>query len=612
MNRTSRWYDDNCSNPADCIRRDVERIIEQHKDRRLEDSDYLRIHNHRDPVGTGRSTGYIDPTSRVRYNLFRAAVTTCRATIGSTKPAIKFGTTNAAWSLMRRAKAREQAVRAVFDDNRVYDIFKEIFTDALLTSGPGAMKVYGEGGRVKIERVTPGELLVDRDQGYYRCPQDLYQIKPIEKDELYRLYPDKENVIDSASVGCAHDAFDWLPTWDVGVNQVLVTEAWHLPSRVDDSTWEGGYHIITATSGILLDREDYNYPEYPFAYYRWEKRSFGWPGMSLCEELRGHYETIAYLDNRIQEILYNLSRTKMFVAKGTVVDNITDDPRDVIEIDGAQPYQIYSPNVVPSELITIRRETIEDALRQIGVNEMTMTGTRPPGDWSGIALQELKDSSSQRFKDKLEDIERFYIDLGSAIVRCIEQMSDAGELKKFKVRVVRGSRYQTNEIDWSKNQMDADEYWVEANASSSLPQSSAGKMATIQAWQQMGWIDQQQARELMNLPDLESENSLYLAPYYEALDKIEDIVEDGRYTMPDGADDLETTLRLTIGSYNKFKRMNLQQDRLDMLLQLADDCQRLMEPSAPPEAAVAQPVGVEPAVPPTLSTPGLPAQPQIM
>jgi len=615
MNKKTRWFDDDCTNPAEVIKAEVEKILSQHKSRRIEDSDYIRIHNHRDPVGTGRENDYYSPNSRVRYNLFRAAVTTCRATLGSTRPAIKFGTTNADWSIMRRAKAREQAVRAVMEDNNAHELFKECFTDALITSGPGAIKRYSENGRIKLERVTPGEILVDRDEGYYRQPPNLYQVKAIERDVLYRLAPDKEEIIDRATIGGAHDAFDWLPSWDVGDNQVFVMEAWHLPIWNESAReWQDGRHALALTSGLLIDVEEYTCQRYPFMFYRWEKRSFGWPGMGLCEELRGHYETIAFLDTRIQDLLRNLSRSKMFVEAGTSVDQITDDPLDVIKITGKQPYEIYSPNVVPTELFQTRRETIEDALKQIGVNDMTMTGSRPPGDWSGIALQELKDSSSQRFKDKLEEIEQARIELARVIVDGIEELADTGELKRFKVKVARGSRYQVNEIDWSKNKLDDDEYWIEANASSSLPQSNAGKLATIQAWQQMGWIDQQQARELMNLPDLESENAMVLAPYYEALDKIEAIVEDGQYTEPEGSDDLETTKRLALGAYNKFKRMKLDQDRLDMLLRLYDDADRLIGEAQAPAAPMsgAPQTTVTPEVPPTLSTPGLPAQPQIM
>ena len=607
MRAKTRWYEPECYDIATELRRVVDKIISQHADRRREDSDYLRIHNHKDPTGVGRQENPFGQDGRVRYNLFRAATTTCRATIGSTKPAIKFGTTNADWSAMRRAKKREQAVRSVFDDNKVYELFKEIFTDALVTP-IGAMKVYSEDGRVKIERVGPGELLVDRDEGYYRNPPNLYQIKPLGRDILYRLYPDKEEIVDRAGIGNAKDALDWLPGWDMGDDQVLVTEAWHLPVwDAASDAWVDGKHCIATTSGLVLDLEDYDVSGYPFAVYRWEKRSFGWPGMSLCEELRGHYETVAYLDFRIQDLLRNLSRVKMFVQKGTILDNISDDPLDTVEFDGTPPFQIYSPNVVPEELFTTRRETIQDAFRQIGINEMTMVGTKPPGDWSGIALQELKDSASQRFKDKLEEIEQFYIDLSKCIVREIERLSDAGELKQFKVRVARGSRYQVNEIDWSKNKLSEDEYWTETNSSSSLPQSTAGKLATIQAWQQMGWIDAQQARELMNLPDLENASSTEMAPYYEALDKIEDIVEDGKYSMPEGTDDLASTIRLTLGAYNKFKRMDLEPAKLEMLLQLIDDCERLeaaaqpqpMPAALPAEQPVAQAMPL-----------GMPRQPQ--
>ena len=97
-----------------------------------------------------------------------------------------------------------------------------------------------------------------------------------------------------------------------------------------------------------------------------------------------------------------------------------------------------------------------------------------------------------------------------------------------------------------------------------------------------GLCTQQEAKALLDHPDLERFKSLDLAAYECVLDTIENIIEDGKYYPPEPTDDLELAIKLATQSYNKFRLRGVPQSRLDLLLQYLDDVQALLGMAARP------------------------------
>lgn len=524
----------------------------------------------------------------LRFNLCRSATLTAQAHIGALNPKPKFQTNDADWSLTRQARDCEHAVNAIFYQNDFNNLKTKAFLDAAVSS-IGGIKVYAENNTVKMERVFPGEILVDVREGYYGCPRNLYQIKQIDRDTLRDKYPGKDDVIDATGEGDLLNLFPWLD-WQSAENQALVVEAWHLGVRNKKGDFVGGKRVIATPSGLLAPPESWNRETFPFAFYRWEDRQCGFYGRGIVEQLRTHQRTLNYIDLRIRDHMHYLSRGKLVVwdnpqAKVNV-EHLTTSPEDIIKITGTgQPPTVVAQNAVPSEWWAWRKDTIESAFRELGINELAATGSKPPGVEAGIALRELQDASARRFRPKTQANERFVIECAKLIIR---ELKDSDDTMNIRAKVKRGSTTYLQEIKWSEVALDDNQYQLEVMPASSLPDTTAGRLQTVQDWYQAGFITQLEAKSLLDFPDLEAFKSLDLAPKELILESIETMIEDGEYVIPEPSDNLDLIIKLGTLSYQKFRLRKAPSDRLELLLRYVDDAQSLKEMAMQKQAAPVQ------------------------
>jgi hypothetical protein len=473
---------------------------------------------------------------------------------------------------VRKAQKCEQAVNAVFYDQHYHRLSQQVFVDAAVCS-LGAIKVYNRDGKVVLERVFPGELLVDVREGYYGKPPNLYQVKLVDKSALKDHYPKASYEIDSSNSGDM-GLFEWLG-YESTADQVLVMEGWHLP----DATGKGGRHLIAVRNGVLFE-EKWTRDHFPFAEYRWERRQAGWYGMGIVEELRIHQRSLNYIDTRIREMMHINSRSTLVVSTKAKpnLDHLANDPRMVLQISGMQekPY-LWTANAVPSEWWQERENIIKSAFLQIGVNRMQMAGEKPPGIQAAVALRELNDQGSQRFRIKIQDHEQLSIDTAKLIICEFKDMAEKGELKSIKAKFKKRQTTLLEDIDWKEVALDDDEYRLEVQSASSLPDSTPGRIQTVQDWYQAGFITQQEAKALLDFPDLDAYKSLDLASYEIILDSIESIIEDGEYVFPEPTDDLELAIKLATQSYNKYRLRKAPGESLELLLQYIDDVKHWQE-----------------------------------
>jgi hypothetical protein len=530
-----------------------------------------------DVIGEGedqlRST-----SEALKFNLVRAGVNTAQANVGSLQPRPRFQTNDADWSLTRKAKACDHAVKGVFDANDFYSLASEAFLDGAVSS-LGAIKTYRENGKVKLERVYPGEILVDIQEGYYGRPRTLYQVKLVSKDVLKDQYPKHEREIDGAQEEAKH-FFDWWP-WGQNENQAMVIEGWHI-SRPKGKNGKRNGRRVVALSNVVLESEPWTRPNFPMAFYRWEKRQAGFYGRGIVEELRTHQRTLNYIDLRIRDMMHRLSRGKMVVWDNEKVKvnvkHLTNAPEDIVLLKGTgQPPTIMSQNAVPTEWWGWRREVIEDGLRQIGFSEFQVSATKPPGIEAAEALRELREQGTRRLRGKVQRFEEFVVEVAKLIVQELQEGAEAGDLDAIQAQVRKGQTTILQSVDWKKDRLDDDQYQLTVTPASSLPDSTAGRTATVTDWYKAGLITQVEFKALLDLPDLERFKSLDLAPYEVICDAIETMIEDGEYVHPEPTDDLELLVKLTNLSYAKFRLRKAPDDRLELLRRYMDDASWLID-----------------------------------
>lgn len=589
-NNYSKWFRSDQNDVAGSLYSTIIRIQNQNSSRRRDDELFMRMFGSYDIIGKGEKLPRYSDERSLRFNLLRSAALTAQAHIGALNPKAKFQTNDADWTLTRKARANEMAVSSIFDRNDFGEIKRAVFLDASVSS-LGGVKVFSKNGEVKIERTFPGEILVDIREGYYGNPRNLYQVKLVDKDALSERFPKQFAAINQSVTGDV-GLFPWLE-YDSMENQVLLIEGWHIGAYNNKTkTFKGGKHVIAVRNAVLWD-EDWNRETFPFAFYRWERRQCGFYGRGIVEQLRTNQRTLNYIDKRIRDMMHYLSRGKLVVWDNgnskVNMEHMTNAPWDIIRVHGSgNPPTVISQNSVPTEWWKWRQETIQNGYAEIGINEMQSAGQKPPGIDSGVALREVQDAGAKRFRPKVQSWERFHVDVAKLVIRELKDMADRGENPIMHSKIRRGPLTLLQTIDWKKNALEDDEYRLEVTPASSLPDTTAGRKQAVEDWYRAGFINAQEARALLQFPDLERFNSLDLASYEIILDAIETIIEDGEYKFPEPTDDLQLALKLSTQSYNKFRLRKAPEDRLELLRRYMNDVKALLERAQQEQTAIEQ------------------------
>jgi hypothetical protein len=617
LQKQERWYE-TTGDVAASLFATARRIARDLNSRRKSDELFTKMYGS-DPAGLGETT--LPLKDSLKYNICRSLVNTAKAHIGAKRPRPRFVTNDADWSTVQAAKACEHVVDGEFRRSKFWELAPMVFTDGAVSS-LGAVHVYDDEGIPRIERVYPGELLVDVREGYHGAPRNLYRAKAIPAAELKRRLRGMENAkelagkIDGAAGWLSADeAFNFLSVQNSDADMVVVIEAWHLPdgettdAQGNAVKGHGGRHVIACSNAVLLD-EAWDAERFPFAVWRWEARQFGWYGLGMVEQARQYQRGINYLDMKITDALHTASRVYTLVGanSGVKATQLSNDPAVVIEVTnmGEAP-RVVSGNAVPPEWFARRREIIADCYAEFGFSEMMATGTKPAGLDSGEAQREFKDTASERIVDKLNSWDEFVLDVARLVIDCKTRAAKRGEDQPVTVRMRRSSGWTVKRIKWGELNLDEKLYELECTPSSMLPDSSAGRLATATDWFKAGLITQVEFKYLMHVPDLERFKSLDLASYEIVLDSIERMIEDGEAVLPEPTDDLELVTRLSMQSLNMFRLRGVPEKRLNLVRNYMADAQAMAAAAANQNAQSAMPAApAAPAADPMMGA-GMPA-----
>lgn len=507
---------------------------------------------------------------RIRLNLTKSAIDTIAARIVPQKPRPMFVTQGGKWSQRNKARKLQKFVEGIFYESKVYDQAILAFKDAAIF-GTGYLKVYVEKDRIRVERVFPFEVVVDEctslGNGF---PASFFQRKWVDRDVLKGMFPDKSDYIDS-EVPYASGA-------RVATNQVEVLEAWHVDSGNDD-----GRHVICVKGHTLVD-EGWEYKTPPFVVLRWNQMPVGFYGQGAAEDLYGLQKEIMYVMRKIQDGIHVCANAYLLkpVSDQTPNTQFTNQAGIVIEYEGATPPQlVVSPGMhqqVYEWLWKLYSVGFEDA----GVSQLSATSKKPAGIESGIALQTLLDSESQRFAVLQLAWERFFVDLANLVVEFARtQYSGRKEKTEYEVKYDAGRFVEC--IKWSDVNIPEDEYILKVWPTNLLPQSPAGKIDMVEKMLAMGTIDAQQALMLLDFPDVEAMQTLNLAAVRSAYWIVDQVLYEDNYIIPKAYQPLELGIK-----YMQMAAMNAEMEGapyevIEKCMNWVVDAQDLMAgPSLPP------------------------------
>jgi hypothetical protein len=518
------------------------------------------------------------PDDRPTFNLIQSATDTLVSRLSQNQPQPKFLTDNADYKQRHLAQKLNQFVLGEFYQTKVYEKAVKMLRDCIVM-GTGALKVYeGEDNRVSIDRVLVTDLLMDDNDSLNGDPQQLLQMKLMDRDKLISLMPkDKQKIIEETPNSYPDNAPDSSRTT---ADQVMVIEGWKLPSGPDpkEPGYISGRHVISTSMGVLLD-EEWNKPKFPFVFMTYSDPFLGFFGQSLATQLFGTQLTL----NRI---LYTIARAitlvgvpRVFIEQGAKVVKAHNNNEIgvIVTYSGTKPSYEVAPCNAP-ELYAERDRLIQYGFQQCGVSAMQATSQKPQGLNSGAAIRSYDDIATDRFAEIAKKYDNVFIDLAYHVTDVAKDIAE----REGKYQTIYPNKDGTKEIDLPAMKFLQDPFVIQCFSESQLPRTPAGRMQYVTEQVQAGMLTIKEGRRLMRTPqDLEQNEQLDNASEERIFKILDEIVESGTYEPPDMFMDLALAEQLTVQYINLYFAAKLEESKKSKLIQFYQQIQSIKEASQP-------------------------------
>lgn len=526
------------------------------------------------------------PIDRPTMNVIQSCVDTLVSRITQSRPRPVFLTDGGNYRSQRLAEQLNNFMDGELHQTKAHQMGEIILRDAAVL-GSGAIKVFrGQDDKVSLERTLITELLVDPNDSLYGQPRQLYQLKLVDRSVVAEMFPKEQAAVDRAEQAYPDTGGESAKTVS---DQIILVEAWHLKSGPDATD---GKHLIACSDGLLFE-EDYDKDRFPFVFLPYSPRLVGFFGQPLTEQLMGTQVEINKLLMTISQAINLVGVPRVFVEDGSKVvkSHLNNQVGAIVTYRGTKPEYTVAP-CIPQEMYAQLQRLVDYAYQQSGISALAAASQKPAGLDSGQAIREYDDLQSDRFAALNKRYDNMYVDLAYLIVDLARDIAeDTGSYQ-----TVYPSKAGTQEVDLPKADIIDDPFVIQCFDSSSLPKDPAGRKQEVVERMQAGLLTPDQARKLLDLPDLQAEEKLLNAGEERIKQILDKIVEDGEYSPPDPYMDLDKAHMLAVQFYNLYTQSELEEDKAEMLRTFSTQAMALKAEAA---AAMAPP-----------SAPGAPGSPQ--
>lgn len=594
--KDARWWNQP-ENKHETVFEACKRITNRTSEQRIENVYNLALFGDSTVLGLGGT--YFDSVvyepERMALNIVRQCVQTLAAKIGQAQPLPKPVTTDGSYRQRRRAKKLGDLFEGVFEAACVWNTSPSIARDAGLF-GTGLTHNYRVGRKLYHERVFPWEIRVDPRDAHRGAPRTLYKVSYVDRYVLMDRFPEHEEAIVASE----------LDTWDdvsfsntEDSDLLLVIEAWHLPSGEEASD---GRHTICLNNVCLLD-EEWTKHYFPFTVLRIEQPTIGWFGTGIAKTLTGLQYTINAMAESVQEsALMSGGYVTIERGSGVEVDKLNNGSGNVLYYTGQKPEWIYPSPFNPLSW-QFMRELVPMAFEVSAVSQLSAQSRLPAGIESSVAQQTFSDFESERFAVFSKGYEQYHIDLAWQFFDLLEEIQEEyGDLKVKTAAKARGQRV-LKDIDYEAVRMDREEFVLKVYPSNLLAKKPAARLQQIEQYVNIGWVSPEDAKILMEMPDLDAFVSLSTATTRYVENAIQKILDSDSpeedYEPPDGVIDLK--LAVAKGTLMLVEAMTdgADEENLELVRQWLVDCKELIDRAKPPaEMAPPGAPGMDGSLPP--------------
>lgn len=518
------------------------------------------------------------PDDRPTFNLISACVDTLVSRITQAEPQPKFLTDGADYKQRHLAQRLNQFILGEFYQTKAYEKGTKMFRDGLVM-GTGILKVFeGDDKKVCVEKVLETDLFVDENDALNGNPQQLYQLKLMDREKLISQNPKIESMIEDTPQSYPDNSPDSGRT---SSDQVMVVEGWKLASGSDPEApgYYPGRHTLTTVNGVIYD-EPYHKIKFPFVFMNYDDPFLGFWGRGIATRQFGTQLTL----NRI---LYTIARSitlvgvpRVFIEQNSKVvkSHNNNEIGVIVTYSGTKPAYEVAPCNAP-EMYEERDRLIQYGFQSEGISSMQATSQKPAGLNSGEAIRSYDDMNTDRFALTAKKYSQIYKDLAYLVTDCAMDIAK----RDGKYQTIYPNKDGTKEIDLPAMKFLKDPFVIQCFDESSLPRTPAGRKETITEQVQSGMLSLKEGRRLMGVPqDLEQNERLDNASEERIFKILDAIVESGKYEAPDPFMDLQLATTLTVQYINLYLAANLEEDKADLLRDFFAAVQALIQAAQPP------------------------------
>jgi hypothetical protein len=212
------------------------------------------------------------------------------------------------------------------------------------------------------------------------------------------------------------------------------------------------------------------------------------------------------------------------------------------------PPEAITWNAFNAEIYNERERLWARAHESQGVSERA-SQNKMPSQWradSSEALREANAQEDQRFNDRVQAIEEWYLEVAEQIARI---SADLYRNRKVNKSVAWRSGNLVQQIDWKDVDLDRDRYVMQISASSVLNMTPAARKDKLAFWLDRQLITPAQFKAWSGEPDLEAMAQLEAASHEAIMADIDDMLDGATDRGPDPHMDLGYCIGVVNSTY---------------------------------------------------------------
>jgi hypothetical protein len=520
----------------------------------------------------------ISGISVAKLNATKSIIDTFVSRLAKERPMPQIDVTGEDWHVKQRSRLFRQHIVAEWTELELDELFRDGLLDASIL-GNAFVRIDNNDNDAFAERQLVNETLFDERECKYGTPSQAFRIHRVSRDYLCEIYKDCASMIKIAPPSLRRQGENQSEVASMNLEDYVdLYEAWHLPSTRDSGDGRHGHFL----ENVTLANEEWLEPRFPWSMIRLFKPRSGLFGSGFVDQL-------ASLQHRVNCIVRDLQLNLAATGRGHFLVNEQNDiPTE--QLTGWQPFKLkfkggVAPTyVTPTPFNQAQLNALEFFINKMydltGVSQANATSKSALGPGaSGIALDTQYDIDSDRFRMPQGNYARARLHAGQCLIDAstrVKRKREADKGKKSSTVAVSRSWKDRDAIDrlhFDKVALAEGSYKLKIEAQNFLPDTRSGKLAIVEQLAKAGVIEQWLVPTLFDEPDLVQANGLLLAPFRNAMKKM-DIIMDPAKPMPvvGGYNDVELELKIATAYVNKMEEEEAPPEIQDRYRRYADMC----------------------------------------